>query len=377
MPARSLIPTRVALDVTVAVAVYALELSHVFAFNSGDRYDALMIVLMAMASLPLVAWRRYPTLCLQATGWATIALAARDDPHLGLGPIAATFAVANWEELAPARWFAAGSLAIAVWLVPILTADQSSIPTNAALFGAAWILGALTRDRRRQTTVLQTRTVELAQERETNAALAAEAERSRIAQELHDVLTHSVTVMVVQAQAGQAAAPDPAAMNRALSRVETVGRQTLTELRRLLRPDGPPANAASREPQPSLDRLDELVSSVRNAGVQVSLTRAGMVRDVTPTVALSAYRIVQEALTNTIRHTPGAHARVRLDYGTTELAITVHNDGPHAGPSTAGEGKGLAGMRDRAAAVGGTLAAGPDPSGGFHVTATLPLAASR
>ena len=381
MPVRSLMRTRVALDmpvaVAVAVAVCVLELSHVFAFTSGGHYDGWTIVLLVLASLPLVAWRRHPTLCLQVTGWATIALAARNDPHLGLGPIAATFAVANWEERAPARWFAAGSLAIAVWLVPILTADQSSIPTNAAFFGAAWILGALTRDRRRQTTALAARTVELAQERETNAALAAEAERSRIAQELHDVLTHSVTVMVVQAQAGQAGAPDPAAMTKALTRIETVGQQTLTELRGLLRRVQPPGDGASREPQPSLDRLDELVSAVRNAGVEVSLTREGMVRDLAPTVALSAYRIVQEALTNTIRHTPGAHARVLLDYGTTELAITVHNDGPRAEPTADGAGKGLAGMRDRAAAVGGTLAAGPDSAGGFHVTATLPLAASQ
>jgi signal transduction histidine kinase len=377
MPARSLIRTGAALDMTVAVAVCALELSHLLAFDAGDRYDGLTIVLLGLASLPLLAWRRYPTLCLQITGWATIALAVRDDPHLGLGPIAATFAVANWEDRARARWFAAGSLAIAVWLVPILTADQSSIPTNAAFFGAAWILGALTRDRRRQTMALEARTVELAQEREAKTALAAEAERSRIAQELHDVLTHSVTVMVVQAQAGQAAAPDPTAMVRALSRVERIGQQTLAELRGLLRRVEPLGDSAAREPQPSLDRLDELVSSVRSAGVEVSLTRQGMVREVAPTVALSAYRIVQEALTNTLRHTPGSHARVRLDYGATELAITVQNDGTGAGPDTAGEGKGLAGMRDRAAAVGGSLAAGPDPAGGFQVVAMLPLAASR
>ncbi len=363
------------LDIIVAATVFALELSNVFAFEPGERRNAVTIALLALSSLPLIAWRRYPLACLQITGWATIALAARHDPHLGLGAIAATYAVACWEESNAARWFAAGSLAIAVWLVPIVTDDQGSIPTNLALFGAAWILGALIRDRRRQTAALRARTVELARERETNAALAAEAERSRIAQELHDVLTHSVTVMVVQAQGGQAAAPDTAAMTTTLSRIETIGQQTLTELRSLLRVGG--RMDAAREPQPSLERIDELVSSVRTAGVDVTVTRHGSIREVPPSVALSAYRIIQEALTNTIRHTPGAPARVTLDYGASELAITVLSDGPMSGPVPAADGKGLAGMRDRVTALGGTITAGPEPEGGFRVIARVPLPSTR
>jgi signal transduction histidine kinase len=359
-------------DLIVAVTVFGLELSNLLAFEPGARYDGLTIALLALSSLPLIVWRRYPLACLQIIGWATIALAARDDPHLGLGAIAATYAVACWEESTPARWFAAGSLAIAVWLIPILTADRGSIPTNLALFGAAWILGALIRDRRRQTAALQARTVELADEREANAALAAEAERSRIAQELHDVLTHSVTVMVVQAQGGQAAAPDTRAMTTALSRIEAIGQQTLTELRGLLRRVGVPADAV-REPQPSLERVDELVSSVRNAGIDVTVARHGSVREVPASVALAAYRIIQEALTNTIRHTPGSHARVTLDYGATELAISVVNDGPMSGPAPAADGKGLAGMRHRVTALGGTISAGPEPEGGFRLIATVPI----
>jgi signal transduction histidine kinase len=360
------------LDLVVAVTVFALELSNVLAFEPDARYDGLTIALLVLSSLPLIGWRRYPLACLQIVGWATIALAARHDTHLGLGAIAATYAVACWEESNPARWFAVGSLAIAVWLVPILTADQGSIPANLALFGAAWILGALIRDRRRQTAALQARTIELAHEREANVALAAEAERSRIAQELHDVLTHSVTVMVVQAQGGQAAAPDPRAMTTALSRIETIGQQTLAELRGLLRRVGWPVDAV-REPQPSLERVDDLVSSVRSAGIDVTVRRNGSIREVPASVALAAYRIIQEALTNTIRHTPGSHASVTLDYGATELAITVCNDGPMSGPIPAGDGKGLAGMRRRVTALGGTVIAGPEPEGGFRLIARVPL----
>ena len=372
MTPRSLIRTGIALDVVVALTVFGLELSDVLAFQPGAEYDAWTIALLALSSLPLIGWRRYPLACLQITGWATIALAVRHDTHLGLGVIAATYAVACWEESTAARWFAVGTLAIGVWLVPILTSDRGSIPTNVALFAAAWILGALIRDRRRQTAALQARTVELADEREANAALAAEAERSRIAHELHDVLTHSVTVIVVQAQGGQAAAPDTVAMTTALSRIEAIGQQTLTELRGLLHRVGGPADAM-REPQPNLERVDELVSSVRKAGFDVTVTRRGSIRAVPATVALAAYRIIQEALTNAIRHTPGSHARVTLDYGPAELAITVFNDGPISGPAPAADGKGLAGMRHRVAALGGTIVAGPEPEGGFRLVATVPL----
>jgi signal transduction histidine kinase len=362
----------IALDAGLALAVTALELSDVFVFNSGDRRDLLTVALLLASALPLLAWRRWPFVTIQVTGWATIALAARHATHVGLGPIAATYAVASWSDSKTVRTYAAVTLAIAVWLVPVLTGDDSSIPTNAALFGAAWILGALMRDRRRQTAALQERTVELAREREEKAALAAETERARIARELHDVLTHSVSVMVIQAQAAQAAEPDPVRMATALQRIETIGQQALTDLRGLLR-QVRPSQEAARSPQPGVERIAELVDAVRGAGVEVSLSREGEIRTVPPSVGLSAYRIVQEALTNTIRHTPGAHARVALRYGAAELAIEVRDDGPDAVRAPAADGRGIVGMRERASAVGGTLVAGPCPEGGFHVVASLPL----
>jgi signal transduction histidine kinase len=365
-------PVPNALDAALAIAVAALELSDAFVFNTGQHRDALTTFLLLASALPLVAWRRRPFLVLQVTGWATVALSALHAAHLGLGPLAATYAVASWSGK-PARWAAACSLLIAVWLVPLLTADSGSIPTNAALYAAAWILGALMRDRRISNAALRARTVELAHEREEKAALAAQTERARIARELHDVLTHSVSIMVIQAQAAQAAGSDHDRMSTALKRIEAVGQEALAELRGLLRHARPDDESSSRSPQPGLDRIEELLETVRAAGVQVSLAREGTICAVPASVELSAYRIVQEALTNTIRHADGASASVVLRYLPDELAVEVQDDGPAGLDRAGGAGRGLAGMRERARLVGGTLVAERSPQGGFRVAARLPL----
>jgi signal transduction histidine kinase len=365
-------PPAVALDAGLAVVVLALELSDLLVFNSGNRRSFVTVVLLLLSALPLVLWRRRPLIAFQLTAWSTVALAARHDTHIGLGPIAATYGVACWGATLNRRVTAA-ALLVAVWLVPVLTSDNHSIPTNAALFSAAWLLGALMRERRVQTAALHARTVELAREREENAALATENERARIARELHDVLTHSVSVMVIQAQAAQTPEPDVGQMTTALQRIESVGKETLSELRRLLRQVRPSAESPSRQPQPGLDRIGELVDSVRAAGIDVQLIREGTVRSVPASVALSAYRIVQEALTNTMRHTPGAHTHVAVRYRPSELAIEVRDDGPGVPVTVSGDGRGIAGMRERASAVGGTLVAERSPEGGFRVAASLPL----
>jgi signal transduction histidine kinase len=362
----------IAPDAGLALVVTALELSDLLVFNSGNDRDVLTVLLLLLSALPLVMWRRRPFLAFQLTAWSTIALAARHDPHLGLGPIAATYGVASWSGTL-ARRVTAGGLLIAVWLVPLLTDDTSSIPTNAALFSAAWVLGALMRERRIQAAALEARTVELAREREEKAALAAEGERARIARELHDVLTHSVSVMVVQAQAAQTPEPDVARMTTALARIESVGKETLTELRGLLRQIRPTDESAARQPQPGLDHLGELVESVRQAGIEVDLVREGQERTVPASVGLSAYRIVQEALTNTMRHTSGARAHVALRYGPSALSVEVRDDGPDVPGAASAPGRGIAGMRERASAVGGTLVAESCPDGGFRVAAYLPL----
>jgi len=363
------------LDVGLALAVTALELSDVFLFHASDHRDALTIGLTLASALPLVFWRRWPFATLQVTAWATIALAALNAPHLGLGPIASVYAVACWSR--PVTRRVAGSLVlVGVWLVPLLTRDATAVPTNAAFYAAAWILGALMRERRIATAALQARAEELQREREEKAVLAAEMERARIARELHDVLTHSVSVMVIQAQAAQAAGSDHERVSRALQRIEAVGHEGLVELRGLLRHVRPGGEPLTRAPQPGLDRLDELVAEVRAAGVAVSLAREGTACAVPASVELSAYRIVQEALTNTMRHTASPSATVVLRYLPGELALEVLDDGPTEVRHASGQGQGLAGMRQRATLVGGNLVAENRPEGGFRVAARLPLRTS-
>jgi signal transduction histidine kinase len=377
LPRAETVPQRL-LDLSVALAVAALELSDAYLFNGGAHRDALTVALSLASALPLLVWRRWPLVALQLTGWATIALAALHAAHIGLGPIVASFAVACWSRVL-ARRVTAVLLLLAVWLVPLLTNDLSSVPRNAAFFGAAWIVGALMRQRRDTLAALQERAAELAHEREENAALAAEMERARIARELHDVLTHSVSVMVIQAQAAQTATADAARMRTALARIEEIGQESLKELRGLLRRVRPEDEPLARVPQPGLDHLVELLGEVRAAGVEVAFAQEGTRCEVPASIGLSAYRIVQEALTNTIRHTDGACASVTLRYLPGELALEVLDDGPPAAAesATAGGGHGLAGMRERAVLVGGSLTAEHRPEGGFRIAARLPLPQSR
>ena len=212
-----------ALGVGLAVAIAVIEIANLFLVAGSDHHDAATVALLVASALPIVFWRRAPLAASLVAGAVTIVLAALDMPHLGLGVLVAVFAVALWSG-PRARKVTMGLLLVGVPLVPLLTNDASSIPKNIAFYAAAWILGALLRERRVYTQVLEQRMHELEREREEKAALAAEAERSRIARELHDVLTHSVSVMVIQAQAAQAAAGD-AEQRRGRSHTHRDGRQ--------------------------------------------------------------------------------------------------------------------------------------------------------
>ncbi len=212
-------------------------------------------------------------------------------------------------------------------------------------------------------------------ELEREAELAAAEERARIARELHDVVAHGLSLMVVQAEAAEELlSRSPEAAVQPVRRVQETGRQALAEMRRLLgvlraADAGPPATS----PQPSLRRLPDLVQEAADVGVRVELEVTGEAIDLPLGVELAAYRIVQEALTNTRRHASATRACVRLAYSPTALGIEVTDDG--RGPTDHGrEGHGVIGMRERAALYGGTLEAGPGPDGGFRVAAVLPLA---
>jgi len=246
------------------------------------------------------------------------------------------------------------------------------------LFLVAWVLGDRMRARRAYTAALEERARQLERERERDAEAATVAERTRIARELHDVVAHGVSVIVLHARAAkEVMGTDRAAAQRSLELIENTGRQALTELRTVLgalRTDD--SERDERQPQPGLADLDRLVTEVREAGLSVELVTEGEPRPLPPGVAVSAYRIVQEALTNTVKHSTADKARVVVRYGDEQLLVHVTDDGPprHA---TTGTGHGLVGMRERVSLFGGRLEVGPRGDGGFDVLAVLPVTRSQ
>jgi signal transduction histidine kinase len=200
-------------------------------------------------------------------------------------------------------------------------------------------------------------------------------ERTRIARELHDVVAHHMSVIAIQAQAALYRVPDlPAELATSFTTIRTNALQALTELRRVLgvlRAD----DSGDTRPQPTLANINDLVGNVRATGATVASAVRGSPRQLPPGVELSAYRIVQEALSNAIRHAPGAEIRVEIAYRPTDLMIRVVNGAPHGKPSgSTGPGHGVPGMRERAAMLGGELSAGLQPCGGYELTAVLPIA---
>jgi len=231
-------------------------------------------------------------------------------------------------------------------------------------FGVPFLLGRMTFNRRRR----------IVRDREVATREAVAAERAAIARELHDVVAHHMSVMVVQAGAARAVgATDPAATAEALRQIEASGRTGLAEMRRLLEVLKAEEDGNGRAPQPGLARLGELLDAMRASGLPVEAVVEATPRALSPGVDLSAYRIVQEALTNSLRHAGGASARVVVRYEPDALELEIADDGP--GPPQdpgASGGHGLIGMRERVQLFGGELEAGPRQGGGFLVRARLP-----
>jgi signal transduction histidine kinase len=267
---------------------------------------------------------------------------------------------------------ALAGLALGVVLVAAgVSASASANVTDYALglviVGVPWAVGRVIRERGAQITRLET-------DQEERARRAVADERGRIARELHDVVAHSMGVMVVQAQAAERIlAADPARSREALRQIQVTGREGLEEMHRLvgiLRE----SSTTGIEPQGSLRHLDTLLEQLGSAGLSVEASVQGDVTTLPPGVDLAAYRIVQEALTNTLKHAPGATARVHLECSQRELRIAVEDQGGAASNGgAAGSGNGLIGMRERALLYGGELAAGPREGGGYAVTARLAL----
>ncbi|MGW3103209.1 DUF7134 domain-containing protein [Streptomyces sp. NPDC001100] len=282
----------------------------------------------------------------------------------GLG--AATLSQIRWPQ---EHTSSAGLVAIAVF---------QTVP-----FALAWVLGDSMRTRRAYFAQLEERAARLEKEREAQAKVAVAAERARIARELHDVVAHNVSVMVVQADGAAYvldSAPDQA--KKALETISSTGRQALAEMRRLLGVlrTGEHKEAGEYVPQPDVEQIDDLVQQCRTSGLPVDFKVEGTPRPLPSGVELTAYRIVQEALTNTRKHGgPNTGASVRLVYFDDGLGLLVEDDGkgaPHElyeEGGIDGQGHGLIGMRERVGMVGGTLDAGPRPGGGFRISALLPL----
>jgi signal transduction histidine kinase len=247
--------------------------------------------------------------------------------------------------------------------------DLADLAVNYLVGIGAWVVGDSTRSQRE-------RTAWLAQRQHDEARRAAAEERVRIARDLHDVVAHHISVIVVQAEAAQEVlAAHPERAEGAMATVADTARSALGELRRML---GLLRSESGRAPQPDLAAVDDLVASVRGAGLAVELRTSGPARPVDGVVGVTAYRIVQEALTNVLRHADARRACVDLVFEDEALVVRVADDGRglaagKGGPGGGGGGQGLVGMRERVAVLGGRLEVGPAPGGGFAVDARLPL----
>jgi signal transduction histidine kinase len=269
-------------------------------------------------------------------------------------------------------------VAIAVWR-PLTTSLLDWVITGTIIFAGpsliAWVLGDSMRYRRAYYAALEDRAARLERERDAQAQIAAAAERARIARELHDVVAHNVSVMVVQADgASYALDRSPERARQALAAISSTGRQALSEMRRMLgvlRSDDGETGVA---PLPGIAQLGELLEQTRATGLTVSFTVEGVPAPLPGGLALAAYRIVQESLTNTRKHGgPAASAQVLLRYCEDVLVLQITDDGFGSAAGADGGGHGLTGMRERVALYNGTLQAGPLPGGGYQVTARLPV----
>ena len=241
------------------------------------------------------------------------------------------------------------------------------------IFCVAWLVGFGLGSKFRQVTEAQERAARLEREREDQARLAVAEERARIARELHDVVGHSVSVMTVQA-AGvrRLLKPEQEREREALEIVEQTGREALAEMRRLVGVLRRPEEAPALAPQPSLEHLDRLVAQAREAGLPVELRVEGDPVELAAGVDLTAYRVVQEGLTNALKHARAERAEVLVHYDDGHVELTVTDDGSGDGGGESG-GHGLVGMRERVSVYGGELEAGPLPEGGYRLRARLPL----
>jgi signal transduction histidine kinase len=346
----------------------------------AERASLGAAALSALVFLPLLARRRAPLLVLLVVcAVASVGYASVDDTQgdlqVWIAFNVALYSAAAHLPLGPAV-AAAGLVATLTFAVEISRLGDTKAEDVAGelLFLAfVWALGRWVRRRRQRTEHLEERTVWLEADRDERARAAVAEERARIAREMHDAVAHTVSVMVLQAGAAEetlAVAPERA--REALVTIQDAGREAIVELHRMLGVLREPVADLALAPNPGVARLDALLDHVRRAGLPVELSVEGEPRRLPAGLDRSVYRIVQEGLTNTLKHAGPAHATVRLSYGGREIELEVLDDG--TGPAAGnGGGFGLVGMRERAELYGGVLESGARPGGGHALRARLPF----
>lgn len=368
-------------DVALALALAAFAISTAIAKDL--QLNIVSVSLLLIQTLPVAVRRRNPMRILFVTGAAITlySLLGYTESNGFLGTFVAFYTVAANEprrRASIAAAITAGGIFVsfaAYAALDSMSGWTASLTSTYLSFGMAWLIGDNLRVRRAYTRQLEDRAIELVREREERAALAVTEERARIARELHDVVAHHVSVMVVQsAGARRILETDPALARQALEAVEIAGRTALAEMRRML--EVLRTDDSGVGPQPSLVELDRLIGQVREAGLPVELKIEGTQRELPAGMDLAAYRIAQEALTNAVKHAGKATAVVAVTYSPQSLEIAVVDDGRGAAAPLldgSGGGHGLIGMQERVALYGGKLETGPVFGGGYRVWATFPL----
>jgi signal transduction histidine kinase len=339
--------------------------------------------LLLLESIPLTFRRIAPVPVFGVCVAASLALPATGEPTpLPLGVLVAVYTVAV--RLRPLVSVAAAGVYVGLLALGVVTGVS---PIDDDLFYdylisliATVMLGYGIALGQARAEVAERSARELARDRDAHTEAAVAQEQARIAREVHDIVAHDVSVIVAQAAAARRLIPSEEAPAHTLQAIEAAGREALDGLRRLMHLVRSDAGETLRSPQPTLDRLPALVEQVHEAGLPVELEVRGRARRLPATVETNAYRIVQEALTNALKHAGPARARVVLDYRPDELRIDVHDDGhgsvpaaAPADPAPASGGFGLVSMRQRAALLDGQVDVGPDDDGGFRVSARLPV----
>jgi signal transduction histidine kinase len=378
-------------DLILAAALALLAQAEIWLAGTVHGPKAVVVLASLVACGALVVRRRLPLVSaalVLACGAVTAAYnpaSAEDDSQVGLLLLLITaYSVGAY---ARGRAAVAGALLVAGLVAALVLTDPDEIDAAAVVFfaillGLPYAGGLAIARRRGRERLLERHADRLDRERELATAAAIAEERTRIARELHDIVAHSVSVIVVQAQGGRRMLRlEPDEAEAAFDAIETTGRAALAEMRRLLGMlRAPDEDVAALAPQPSLEHLDVLVDHVRAAGlaVELELEQEGEAAAIPPGVDLSAYRIVQEALTNALKHAGPAHAHVRVRRLPAAVDIEVYDDGDGFDtPAAPGAGQGMVGMRERVSVYGGTIDAGARPGGGYLVRVRLPFGETR